>query len=268
MTEMQIRLRCLKRECRFEFVRPESIVDLGAEAYMREKACPKCRCDATTLADVQPRPGLWWSKTEGLVQQLPRRVVGDEPRFKVGYNRVTHRLPEDAVPLAPVPDRGDDEQREARQRAADRVSAYLERWEKVAAVDRPKGLRDDAVVDGSLGSVALAVADLRLLVQAAPPLPPKWSGLTADPTVYIVQETGEDWTDAAIRARALIAWAREHAPDVDEIFRHDAVVLSIKDLETLCDLNGNIMFVGFDRARAEALADGERTTLMWTTVHR
>lgn len=102
---MTVRLRCLNSNCRHEFVRPESIVELDTEDYMRQKQCPECRSDATTLADVQPRPGLWWSDTQGLVQQLPRRFAGDELRFKVGYQRVVHKLPEDAVPLMLVPDR-------------------------------------------------------------------------------------------------------------------------------------------------------------------
>ena len=102
---MKVRLRCLNSACMHEFIRPENIVELDAEDYMRQKQCPECGCDATTLADVQPRPGLWWSDTQGLVQQLPRRVHDDELRFGVGFNRVVRTLPDDAVPLAPVPDR-------------------------------------------------------------------------------------------------------------------------------------------------------------------
>jgi hypothetical protein len=268
VSEMQIRLRCLNNTCRREFDRPDSITESEA-TFLREKRCPHCDCDATVLADVQPRPPVWWSDAFGLIARVPRRAVGDEIRFKIldGEigNRALTELPLDAVPMAPQP--GTDEQRIARQRAADRVNAYLERWEKVAAVDRPKGLRDDAVVDGSLGSVALAVADLRLLVQAAPTLPPKWSALTADPEVYFVQETGNDRINALVNARDVLNVLEVQGPDAD-VFRDGLVRLSARDLETLCDLDGSVIFVGFDRARAEALADGERTTLMWTAAHR
>ncbi len=102
---MRIRLRCMNKACRFEFIRPETIVDLDPEAYGREKRCPECGCDATTLADMQPQPGLWWSDGHGLIRQLPRRVAGDELRYEVANNRVVNVLPEGAVPLVLAPDR-------------------------------------------------------------------------------------------------------------------------------------------------------------------
>lgn len=268
MSEMQIRLRCQSNACRREFERPDSITENEA-TFLREKRCPHCDCDATVFADVQPRPPVWWSDAFGLIARVPRRAVGDEVRFKVLDGEISSRalaeLPLDAVPMAPQP--GTDEQRVARQRAADRVAAYLDRREKVDAVDRPAGATGSLVVDGSLGSATLLAADLRLLVQAAPTLPPKWSGLTADLRVYFVQETGNDRVEALIHAREVLNELEAQGPDAD-VFRDGLVGLSARDLKTLCDLDGGVVFVGFDRARAEALADGERTTLMWTTVHR
>jgi hypothetical protein len=265
---MMIRLRCLSKGCGREFDRPDSITE-NESTFLREKRCPHCECDATTLADVQPRPPVWWSDAFGLIARMPRRAVGDEVRFKIldGEigNRALSELPLDAVPMAPRP--GTDEQRVARQRAADRVAAYLDRREKVDAVDRPAGATGSLVVDGSLGPATLLAADLRLLVQAAPTLPPKWSGLTADPYIYFVQETGNDRTDALIHAREVLNMLGSQGPEAD-VCRDGLVGLSVRDLETLCDLDGSVVFVGFDRARAEALADGERTTLMWTRVHR
>lgn len=84
----------------------------------------------------------------------------------------------------------DDEQREARQRAADRVASYLDRREKIDAVDRPEGDTSQLVIDASIGSTTLLASDLRLLVQAAPPLPPKWSAPLADPLVRLVLSQG------------------------------------------------------------------------------
>lgn len=190
---MTIRLRCLKNTCRREFDRPDSITENEA-TFLREKRCPHCDCDATTLADVQPRPPVWWSDAFGLIARLPRRAVGDEIRFKILDGEISSRaraeLPLDAVPMAPQP--GTDEQRVARQRAADRVAAYLDRREKVDAVDRPAGATGSLVIDGSLGSATLLAADLRLLVQAAPTLPPKWSGPLADSVMHVVLDAGGD----------------------------------------------------------------------------
>lgn len=77
----------------------------------------------------------------------------------------------------------DDEQREARQRAADRVSAFLDEREKT-----DDGSQREEIY--RLNDHRLTMADLRLLVQAAPPLPPKWSAPLADPLVHLVLSQG------------------------------------------------------------------------------
>lgn len=153
-----------------------------------------------------------------------------------------------------------------RQRAADRVNKFLDLWEG--------DQEDDDVIDDvrtGLGDQAklipLTVADLRLLAAAAPVLPPKWSALLADPQVHIVQQSGEAWTEAAIRAREVLSVLEARGPEAD-VFRDGLVGLSATDLETLCNLDGNILFVTFDEARAKALVDGKRTTLSTTSVHR
>lgn len=152
------------------------------------------------------------------------------------------------------------EETSERQRAADRVSAFLDERDKI-----DDGSSRDEVY--RLNSTRLLVADLRKLVEAAPVLPPKWSAPLADPQVHIVQQSGEAWTEAAIHAREVLNVLEAQGPGAD-VFRDGLVGLSATDLETLCDLDGNILFVTFDEARAKALVDGERTTLSTTSVHR
>lgn len=66
-----------------------------------------------------------------------------------------------------------------RQRAADRVSAFLNAH---GSIDDNSSREEICRVNHE----TLFTADLRLLVQAAPALPPKWSGLLADPVVHVV----------------------------------------------------------------------------------
>jgi hypothetical protein len=148
----------------------------------------------------------------------------------------------------------DDEQREARQRAADRVSAYLDRREKIDALDRPAGATGSLVIDSSLGSVTLLAADLRLLVQAAPPLPPKWSGILADPTLHVVVQVTHRRTSAVERLRMLVEWARTDPDGNSVIFQMDGVQLRRSDLETLLAEDGEILLVTRDEHKAAAVA--------------
>lgn len=154
-----------------------------------------------------------------------------------------------------------------RQRAADRVTDYLDRRERLDALDRPEGVAPSDVVTSTFGSVALLASDLRLLVEAAPSLPPKWSAPLADPQVHIVQQGGKDWTNAAAHAREVLSALEAQGPEA-YVFDGGMITLSVADLETLCDLNGDILFVTFDEARAMALVDNDRTTLSTTSVHR
>lgn len=177
---MTIRLRCMNKACCREFDRPESIIE-DAVTFAREKRCPFCECDATTLADVQPRPPVWWSDSMGLIQRMPRTTGAEEIGYRVldgGIgNRVIPALPLDAVPMVPEPET--DEHRERRQRAADRVAAFLEQRAKT----------DDGSSRAEiyrLNHHRLLVDDLRLLIEAAPVLPPKWSGVLTDPIMHVV----------------------------------------------------------------------------------
>lgn len=154
-----------------------------------------------------------------------------------------------------------------RQRAADRVTDYLDRRERLDALDRPEGVEASDVVTSTFGSVALLVSDLRLLVEAAPSLPPKWSAPLADPQVHIVQQGGKAWTNAAIHAREVLNALESQGPEA-YVFDGGMITLTVADLETLCDLNGDILLVTFDESRALALVDNDRTTLNTTSVHR
>lgn len=143
-----------------------------------------------------------------------------------------------------------------RQRAADRVSAFLDEREKT-----DDGSQREEIY--RLNDHRLTMSDLRLLTQAAPPLPPKHS----DPEVYIVQETGEDRTDAVIRARDVLNALESKGPEAD-VFRDGLVALSVSDLAALCDLDGTVLFVTFDKERALNLTDGRRTALSWMAARR
>ena len=77
----------------------------------------------------------------------------------------------------------EDEQRIERQRAADRVSAFLDEHAKI-------GDNSDRSEIYRLNDNRLAADDLRLLVQAAPSLPPKWSDVPTAPLVHLVLLNG------------------------------------------------------------------------------
>jgi broad specificity phosphatase PhoE len=114
-----------------------------------------------------------------------------------------------------------------RQRAADRVSAFAE---KFAKVEKEK---IDLIDDYTTGETLL-LSDLRLLVEAAPVLPPKWSAPLTGKTAGIAQSTGEDWTDAAARAREVLNALEARGAEAD-VFRDGLISLSAADLKTLVE---------------------------------
>lgn len=80
-----------------------------------------------------------------------------------------------------------------RQRAADRVSEFLVQHDQIHSEDKSA---DRITAIAHTKHVVLNASDLRLLVQAAPPLPPKWSAPLAVDDADIA---AVDPADAALR---------------------------------------------------------------------
>lgn len=101
-----------------------------------------------------------------------------------------------------------DEERTERQRAADRVSKFLDQHEQLHGED-VSGDRITAIAHTE--HVPLNASDLRLLVQAAPSLPPKWSAPLASDVVYLATgDGGESVALASLSEVNVKAYAKDH----------------------------------------------------------
>jgi hypothetical protein len=108
---VMIRLSCQFRPCRHTFDLPDDVFD--APDFAERSCCPQCGGNRVTLADIQPRPALWWSETYGLITQQARRHGLDSRHLtwhEAGIGvRILAQLPTDAIALAPIPARHDAE---------------------------------------------------------------------------------------------------------------------------------------------------------------
>lgn len=155
--EVKVRLHCRVRLCGTFFEVLDNVFDF--DDWKKRLRCPACDSDSTALADVQPRPRMWWSEKYGLLTEHARHSGAEHRRitwneFGLGP-RSMPQLPLDAVPLIPQPLARD----QAERRALDEFSMI---WE------------NSRMTKGVLAKALNHVVGVLLFSDPEAPLPEAW----------------------------------------------------------------------------------------------